>query len=81
MYMTVRKPLEKSIREDEIDALIDKGAHVKNDEANSRDEWTNINLRIPKRMLGKINITLSSRIGMTRTSWILEAIQEKLERD
>lgn len=74
------KPIEKSIN---IEELIGKGALVKEDSlAQSQEEkkWTHINLRIPKDMLKHIDSLLEERVGITRTGWILEALQEKMKR-
>ena len=92
--MPVRKQLEKIKSVDiDVDALIDKGAPVKSDkvpadaekkndtdEKPSESEWTHLNLRLPKTMLKQIDECLKARIGMPRSVWLLEALQEKLKR-
>ncbi len=45
-----------------------------------RDEWTKINLRVPIDMLEDIIPFISKRRRETRTSFILDAIQEKIDR-
>ncbi len=55
----------------DIDALISKGAPVKAD----KEENTYINLRIPTDMLKEIDYKVKGRRGLSRTGWILEAIQ------
>ena len=45
------------------------------------DEWIKINLRIRKDAVNQIDKLVSSRMGVTRTGWILGAIQEKLEEE
>lgn len=72
--MSVRKPLEKKI---DVDALIEKGAKVKADQ--QEKAWTNINIRIPVSMLKNVDAAVGRRIGITRTGWVLEALQDKLE--
>lgn len=57
--------------------IIDKGARVKADNAKG---WSNFNLRIRDDMVAGIEEDLENRIGLTKTSWILEAIQEKLRK-
>ena len=63
--MSVKKPPV------DVDALISKGAPVKAD----KDENTYINLRIPTDMLKEIDLKVRGRRGLSRTGWILEAIQ------
>lgn len=57
--------------------IIDKGARVK---ADNTKGWSNFNLRIRDDMIAGIEEDLENRIGLTKTGWILEAIQEKLKR-
>lgn len=74
-----KKPIEKSVN---IEELIGKGALVKEDKLSQSAEekkWTHINLRVPTNMLEDIDTLLEDRVGITRTGWILEAIQEKLK--
>ncbi len=79
--MSVRKKLEKPINENiDIDALIEKGARVKEDKIEDSKQWTYINIRIPVKMLDNVDECVSNRIGITRTGWLLEAIHEKLKR-
>ena len=62
-----------------LDEFIDKGAPVSSDVSqNCAKEWTNFTLRIRKDLSQKIDNTIENRIGITKTAWILEAIQEKL---
>ena len=79
--MSVRKRLEKH-KEDkvDVDALIDKGAKVKEDKIAESKKWAFINIRIPVDMLDCVDDFVEGRVGITRTGWILEAIQEKLKR-
>src|SRR6185436_12947581 len=44
-------------------------------------EWMNMNLRIRNDILKILDEEVKKRIGMNRTAWILEAIQEKFKRD
>jgi len=74
--MVVKKPLEKT----KIEALINRGAHVRDDFLKEEKNRTNINLRIPTRLLNGVDEALKDRVGISRTGWILEAIQEKLKR-
>jgi hypothetical protein len=72
--MGVKKPFD-------IDRLITKGALVKEDCATQKKEWTHLCLRISTDMIDEINRALDTRVGITRTGWILEAIHEKLKKD
>lgn len=81
--MGVRKPLEKVKEElnEEVDvsALINQGAKVKEDLKKEVKEWVVINLRISSSMLKEVDQAVNERVGITRTGWILEAINEKLK--
>jgi hypothetical protein len=72
VYMGVSKPREK-----DVEALIEKGAKVKED-CKSK-EWFIVNLRISKSMLEDVDEAVEDRVGITRTGWILEAIHERLK--
>lgn len=63
-----------------IDDIIDRGGEVLADKEDQKKKWTNFTLRIPKDLLEQIDSVLDSRIGISKTGWILEAIQEKLHR-
>lgn len=43
--------------------------------------WTKVCLRIKVEALEKIDAEVSQKLGGTRTSWILEAIEKKLISD
>jgi hypothetical protein len=47
----------------------------------SKEEWTKILIRIRSNILEEIDQLVLDRMGMTRTGWILEAIQEKLAKN
>lgn len=79
--MSVRKKFEiQKIEPVDVDALIGKGAKVKEDHVEESKKWTIINLRLPMDMLFAVDEEVKQRIGMTRTGWILEGIHEKLKR-
>ncbi len=50
----------------------------KTPEEKVKTKWTHINLRIPVHLLKKIDKKLSKRVGIKRTGWILETINDKL---
>ncbi len=80
--MAVRKRLERQwIQESEVDALIEKGAKVKEDHIAENKKWAHVNIRIPVDMLKNVDKCVDSRVGITRTGWILEAIHEKIKRE
>lgn len=62
-----------------IEQVIEKGGHVRADQKRS-NEWTNFTLRIKLDMLEDIDEALEETVGISKTGWILQAIQEKLKR-
>lgn len=77
--MVVRKSLiQEKVQPIDIEALIDKGAAVKQDKKSQEKEWIHINLGIPSIMLKKIDECVEQTPGITRAGWIREAIREKL---
>lgn len=80
--MAVRKRLEKKKSEPiDVDALIEKGAKVKEDTVSEENKWSYIQLRISTKMLDQVDDAVEKRVGITRTGWILEAIYEKLKKE
>lgn len=73
--MVIRK-LEKPLQ---LDEFLEKGGSVI--EEKKPREWVNFDLRIRGDLLRSIELKLKSRVGLSRTAWILEAIQEKLKRE
>lgn len=43
--------------------------------------WAKILLRLPEKLIFDIDKIRFNRLGMTRTAWILEAIQEKFKKE
>ena len=76
------KPTDQSAAVD-IDALIHKGGSVAGQGAEpSKPKPVPVILRIPNQMLARVDAAVEARVVPTpRTTWILEAIAEKLERD
>ncbi len=60
----------------DYDKVVNAGGKVRTEAKG----WSNFNLRIRDDMVSGIEEDLENRIGLTKTSWILEAIQEKLRR-
>lgn len=79
--MVLRKKVATT-READREALISRGGHVAEDvnEKNKKKEWINFCLRVRTDMLEQIDEILDERVGISKTGWILEAIQEKLKR-
>lgn len=48
---------------------------IKKEEA---EEWTKISLRIKVKAIAQIDEMISKKMGVTRTGWILQAIEDKL---
>ncbi len=64
-----------------LEQVIEKGADVTSDKKIDKENWVIFSLRIRTDLLEKIDNRLHNRLGMKKTSWILEAIQEKLKRE
>lgn len=64
-----------------LDQIISKGGEVAADKvATDKIDWKMINIRVRADLLLEIDQELKDRIGIKRTAWILEAIQEKLKK-
>jgi hypothetical protein len=59
--------------------IIGKGANVFADKKQPQ-AWSNFTLRLRNDISEEIDIRLEKRVGLTKTAWILEAIQEKLNK-
>lgn len=64
----------------EIEKVIERGGHVGADLETDRKEWTNFTLRIKNDMLREIDEAMQDTVGISKTGWILQAIQEKLRK-
>lgn len=73
--MVIRKHKKELTLED----AIKKGASVIADQKSK--EWAYFSLRIRKDISDDIDQVLEKRIGISKTAWILEAMQEKLRRE
>ena len=66
----------------DVDALIHKGGSVAGEGPSTRQKLAPVMLRLPTSMLAKVDATVQARVVPTaRTTWIMEAIAEKLERE
>jgi hypothetical protein len=81
-----RKPGADTPSDDEraIAAFISKGGSVPNEPPPEEEERTEarINFRLPDDMLAEVDALIRHRrIRISRNTWLLEAVQEKLDRD
>lgn len=63
-----------------LEKVIEKGGHVSADKEHKK-EWKLFQLRLRNDIEESIDKLLSERVGMSKTAWILEAIQEKIKYD
>lgn len=78
--MVIKKKIEKNLEQQRA-AVIEKGGHVGADQIINENAKQSIVLRIPQPLLNDVDEKVKKRYGITRTGWILEAIQEKLEKE
>lgn len=78
--MVIKKKIEKT-QEDLRKEIIERGGHVGQDQIQKEGDRKSIVLRFPLELLDLIDKAVEGRYGMTRTAWLLQAAQEKLERD
>jgi hypothetical protein len=64
-----------------LEQIIEKGGSVAADKMTNDKEWKNLLLRLRIDMLENIDNEIEKRPGMSKNSWIREAIQEKLKRE
>lgn len=88
-YMALKKLIEKEVVEKGVEDLekarekfIKGGGMVAADvkKPESKDEWTRIVIRIKKEAVMQIDELIGDTMGLTRTGWILQAIEEKLKK-
>ena len=77
----------ENVDQETIDNFISGGGLVASDlkkeeptQLVDANEWVRIILRIRLDAVKEIDKLVTKRMGITRTAWMLEAIQEKLER-
>lgn len=61
-----------------IEKFIDKGASVKSD-SKMKESYSYFNLRIPERVMGRIEDLQKERLGVNKTFLIIELIERGLE--
>lgn len=67
----------KNLWDSEIESTLDLDNIMKDVIINDNKSLF-IRLRIPSKMLKRVNEELTKRVGISRTGWILEAIDEKI---
>jgi len=65
------------VQKKDIEAFIQKGAQ----KDTPQKDFIFISLRIPGNLFGKLGDSLKKRSRVKRTGWILEAIEEKIDRE
>lgn len=77
------RPAAPSMPDVEVDTLIHRGGGVAGEGGGrGRPRLAPVVLRIPGGMLDRVDaVVRSRRVPTRRTTWILEAIAEKLERE
>ncbi len=70
--MTIRKKIENQLREE----IISRGGQITQEE--KAQERTQINLKINRNFLDKVDDAVKMCEGMNRNAWILQALQKKL---
>lgn len=87
--MTIKRPIVKENIEKSEENLekarenfIRGGGQVSADikKEASKEEWSRIVLRIKTEAIMQIDAMIEDTMGMTRTGWILQAIEEKLKK-
>lgn len=85
MYINSTRRVQKpsmTIRKADLDSLISRGASVLEDKDDfDINERVHVNLGIPKKMLAQIDEAVKKTVGISRTGWILQAIQQQLNND
>lgn len=81
--MVIKAKIEKSDKDldAEREKVILKGGQVSADIEKKDENRKAISLRFPLELLELIDKAVEERYGMTRTTWLLQAAQEKLERE
>lgn len=76
--MSLKRPIKELQKSRE--EFIRGGGLVASDINDKKEEWTKIVLRIKSEALSQIDEIVDNKMGLTRTGWILQAIEEKLDR-
>jgi heterodisulfide reductase subunit C len=74
--VVIKKKIENSV----LEKVIEKGGHVRSDFEEEKKEWVKFCLRIKSSTLNEIDKALETMIGLNKTGFILQAIDEKLRK-
>ncbi len=78
--MVVRKLAREQLPS--LEDIIDRGGEVVADKSKDESkEWLRFNMRLRKDMSDDIDKLLEKRVGISKTGWILEAIQSHLKNN
>jgi predicted HicB family RNase H-like nuclease len=75
---------EKSVlrRPQDIDAVINRGGTSSATQEDNQEKERIFNLRVPESLVAKVDALRKRRTGkISRNTWILEAIEDKVERE
>ena len=75
---------EKSVlrRPQDIDAVINRGGTSSTSQEENQEKERIFNLRVPESLVAKVDALRKRRSGkISRNTWILEAIEDKVERE
>ncbi len=76
------KPKPSPKKDIDVDSLIRKGGSAPQESDDALEGAQPVNLKIPKKILKKIDELVSQReIEIPRTLWLMEAIHEKIKRE
>ena len=71
-----------SRRPRDIDAVINRGGSSAAVQQNNKEKERIFNLRVPESLVEQVDMLRKRRTGnISRNTWILEAIEEKVERE
>lgn len=61
--------------------FIDKGGDTKKESKGKREGWIFLNLHVPPEYIEGISESIKQNGHMSRNAWILQAINEKIEKE
>ncbi|MFU7503151.1 MAG: hypothetical protein ACE1S7_07170 [Candidatus Tisiphia sp.] len=77
-----KKPFSKRINIDLTDAIISKGGSSSSEQLHHENKNIKVTIRLSSKMINIIDNYLEKSISKkTRTCWVREAVEEKIERD
>lgn len=77
-----KKPFSKKMNIDLTDAIISKGGSSSSGQLHHENKNVKVTIRLSSKMINIIDNYLEKSISnKTRTCWVREAVEEKIERD